>query len=63
MLTISWFLTGFTTCLSLQSNLNGKDTLGIGLCPSAGYLGAQAYLLPKYKAGQKEEDIMEKVIR
>lgn len=59
-LTIFWFLTWFTTCLSLQSNLSGKDTLGTGVCPAAGYLGDRVALLPKYRAGDKEEETMEK---
>lgn len=46
-LTVCWFLTCVTTRLSRQSNLNGKDTLGMDVCTSARYLGNLEGLLLK----------------
>lgn len=46
-LTACWFLTCVTTCLSLQSNLGGKDTLPTEVCTFDGYLGDLEGLLLK----------------
>lgn len=44
---VCWFLTWVTTCLSRQSNLDGKDTLGMDVCTSVLYLGNLEDLLLK----------------
>ena len=45
--TVFWFLTLVTTCLSLQSNLNGKDRLEMDVYSSAGNRGNLEGLLLK----------------